>query len=259
MNVRLASLHRYPVKSCRGIDLDAAHLGRHGLQHDRAWLMVDERDRFLTQRTHPSLARLEAQPAADGGLTLTHPQAGTLTVPAPAALIAPEAARRVRVWNREVPARDCGDEAAAFATAVTGAPARLVAALEATFPDGYPLLVCNAASLADLNKRLPVPIPMARFRPNIVVEGWDAWAEDGIRTLRVGAARLRLVKACTRCVITSLDPQSGAADLDPLPVLRSFRWDAQLRGVTFGWNAEVEAGAGATLRVGDEVEVLERR
>jgi len=259
MSARVVSLHRYPVKSGRVIDLGTARLGRHGLQYDRGWLIVDAQDRFITQRTHPSLARLEAHPDEDGGLRLLHPAAGSLALPPPPALTSPDELRRVRVWNREVPARDCGPEAAAFASRVIGAPARIVAALDATFPDGYPLLICNAASLADLVARLPGPIPMSRFRPNIVVEGWDPWAEDGIHEVRIGAARLRLVKACTRCVITTRDQRSGEPGIDPLPVLRTFRWDRSLKGVTFGWNAEVAAGVGSMLRVGDEVEVLEPR
>ena len=258
MRARLASLHRYPVKSGRVIDLASARLERHGLEFDRCWLLVDTQDRFITQRTHPALARLEAWPADDGGLRLAHPAAGTLELPPPPALTPPESLRSVRVWSRTVTARDCGAEAAAFASAVTGAPARLVAAMTDTFPDGYPLLVCNAASLADLATRLPAPIPMSRFRPNLVVEGWEAWDEDRIAELRIGAVRLRLVKPCTRCVITSLDPRTGERDLDPLPTLRQFRWDPLWKGVTFGWNAEVAAGAGSVLRVGDEVEAVYR-
>ena len=258
MTARIVSLHRYPVKSGRVIDLASARLGRHGLQFDRCWLLVDAQDRFITQRTHPALARLEATPGDDGSLRLVHPAAGTLGLPPPPALIPPAELRQVRVWSRMVAARDCGPEAAAFASAVVGAPARLVAAMADTFPDGYPLLICNTASLADLVARLPAPIPMARFRPNVVIEGWDAWDEDRIAELRIGSVRLRLVKACTRCVITSLDPQTGAADLDPLPTLKRFRWDAALKGVTFGWNADVAAGDGATLRVGDAVEAVYR-
>jgi uncharacterized protein YcbX len=259
MRARVVSIHRYPVKSGRVNDLGSARLGRHGLQYDRSWLIVDDRDRFITQRTHPALARLDAHPELDGSLRLTHPLAGALTLPPPPALTPNDALRPVRVWSREVPAMDCGPEAAAFAGRLIGAPGRIVAALDATFPDGYPLLICNAASLADLVARLPAPIPMARFRPNIVVEGWEPWAEDGVSVIRIGAARLRLVKPCTRCVITSLDQVSGEPDVDPLPTLRRFRWDSAHKGVTFGWNAEVSAGAGAVLRVGDEVEVLETR
>lgn len=259
MRARVVSLHRYPVKSGRVNDLESARLGRHGLQYDRSWLIVDAQDRFITQRTHPALARLEAHTDEDGGLKLTHPLAGSLTLPPPPALTPMDAQRRVRVWSREVPAMDCGAEAAAFASRVIGAPARLVTAMDATFPDGYPLLICNAASLADLAARLPAPIPMSRFRPNIVVEGWEPWAEDAVRVLRIGSARLRLVKACTRCAITSRDQESGEPGVDPLPTLRGFRWDAALKGVTFGWNAEVSAGAGTMLRVDDEVLVLETR
>ncbi len=260
MDARLHTLHCYPVKSGRATDLDTAHLGRHGLRHDRSWLFVDAADRFVTQRSHPTLARLEATPGSDGSLRLMHPEAGILDLPAPAALPTEAAEqRRVRVWRREVAARDCGAQAAAFAERLLGMPARLVMAEDATFPDGYPLLVCNLASLAALNEMLPSGIPMARFRPNLVIEGLPPWAEDGIRELRIGAARLRLVKACTRCVVTGIDQQSGEPGVDPMPALRRSRSDPALKGVTFGWNAEVIAGAGSVLRAGDAVEIVRRR
>lgn len=260
MDARLHSLHCYPVKSCRAVDLQASRLGRHGLQHDRSWLLVDAEDRFITQRTHPTLARLVALPTADGGLQLEHPEAGRLALPPPAALPMHAAEQRtVRVWRRDIAAHDCGPLAEDYATRLLGAPARLVAADDATFPDGYPLLICNRASLAALDTLLPAPIPMDRFRPNLVIDGWPAWDEDGILELRIGAARLRLVRACTRCVVTSLDQRSGRPGVDPLPALRRSRFDPTLKGVTFGWNAEVIAGAGSTLRVGDAVEVLRRR
>ena len=136
-DARLHSLHCYPVKSGRVIDLHSARLGPLGLQHDRSWLIVDAADRFITQRSHPTLARLVALPDADGGLSLTHPEAGTLQWSAPPALPAhapahaaayPDAQRIVRVWLRDIPARDCGPEAAAFVTRLIGEPARLVAA-----------------------------------------------------------------------------------------------------------------------------------
>jgi hypothetical protein len=260
MDARLHTLHCYPVKSGRAIDLDTAHLGRHGLRHDRSWLFVDAADRFVTQRSHPTLARLDATPGSDGSLRLMHPDAGVLDLPAPAALPTEAAEqRRVRVWRREVAARDCGAQAATFAERLLGMPARLVMAEDATFPDGYPLLVCNLASLAALNEMLPSGIPMARFRPNLVIDGWPPWAEDDIRELRIGTARLRLVKACTRCVVTGIDQQSGQPGVDPMPALRRSRFDPALKGVTFGWNAEVIAGAGSVLRVGDAVEIVRRR
>jgi uncharacterized protein YcbX len=118
------------------------------------------------------------------------------------------------------------------------------------FPDGYPLLICNRASLEDLNARLPQRLPIERFRPNIVLSGLPAWAEDHIDTLAMGALTLRLVKPCTRCSIPSLDPRTGAPSTNPLPELRKFRFDRALRGVTFGENAVIVQGAGCEIERG---------
>src|SRR5271170_5696205 len=103
-----------------------------------------------------------------------------------------------------------------------------------SFPDGYPVLVCNEASLQDLNQRLGERLPMERFRPNIVVEGLPAWAEDHIDSLTLGPVTLRLVKPCTRCAIPSLDHRSGDPATDPLPVLRKFRFSKALRPIMSG-------------------------
>ena len=96
---------------------------------------------------------------------------------------------------------------------------------------------------------------MSRFRPNIVLDGTDAWEEDHIKELRIGTTRMKLVKACTRCVMTGIDQESGRKALSPLSVLQEFRFDAALRGVTFGQNARVESGAGNVIRVGDAVQI----
>ena len=253
--LRIHSLHIYPVKSGRVIDLDEARLGPRGLQYDREWLFVTPEGRFITQRSHPVLARLTAEPD-DLGVTLVHPDAGRLRLERPAPMTtAPEDWRKVTVWKREIEAIDLGREAARFASAVVGEPARIVAAGSDNFPDGYPLLVCTRASLEDLNRKLPSALPMSRFRPNIVLDGTDAWEEDRFKELRINDARLKLVKGCTRCSITAIDQQSGRKALSPLPVLQEFRFDAALRGVTFGQNARIESGAGSLLRVGDAVQI----
>lgn len=253
--VTIASLHLYPVKSGRVIDCLEARLGPRGLQHDRHWMLIDDNGRFLTQRTHPQLARLAADVMGDR-LRLQHPDCGELTVALPADLPSPaEPIRRVSIWKRHHDALDAGDDAARYCTRLIGTPARLVSAIDQNFPDGYPLLVCNEASLVDLNRRMRTTLPMNRFRPNLVLRGLDAWDEDRIATLRIGTARLKLVKPCTRCVITSLDQTTGDSAEDPLPTLREFRWNATLHGVTFGENAEVQSGSGATLKIGDEVEI----
>jgi uncharacterized protein YcbX len=123
------------------------------------------------------------------------------------------------------------------------------------FADGFPVLVCNAASLADLNTRLPAAIPMERFRPNVVLEGLPAWAEDRIDTLTLGEVTLRLVKPCTRCTIPSIDQRTGQPSIDPTPALREFRFDKELRGVKFGENAVIVAGIAGEIERGETCHV----
>lgn len=253
--LKIHSLHIYPVKSCRVIDLQVSRVGPRGLLHDREWMFVTADGRFVTQRSHATLALLVAV-ADEEGVTLTHPNAGTLRVTRPEPMAtAPSAWRRVTVWKREIEAIDVGDAAAGFAADMLGEPARLVAASSDHFADGYPLLVCTRASLDDLNRRLASPLPMNRFRPNIVIDGALPWQEDDIRELRIGTVRLKLVKACTRCGVTGIDQDTGRKGLSPLPTLQDFRFDPNLRGVTFGQNARVASGAGECLRVGDAVQI----
>jgi uncharacterized protein YcbX len=120
------------------------------------------------------------------------------------------------------------------------------------FSDGFPVLVCNRASLDELNTRMPEPIPMERFRPNVVLQGLPPFAEDHIASLQIGPVTLSLVKPCTRCVITSTDQRTGERSTNPLPVLRKFRFDRSLLGVTFGENAIVTAGIGGSIERGAE-------
>lgn len=254
-SLAIQSLHVYPLKSGRVIDLQQSRLGPRGLEHDRAWMLVTANGRFVTQRSHRTLALLRAVPN-DNGITLEHPHAGSIHIETPALMASsPADLRRVMVWKREIDAIDAGESAADFASAVLGEPARVVAGESDHFADGYPLLICTQASLDDLNRRLPEPLPMGRFRPNIVLSGAKPWQEDHIRQLRVGGLRIKLVKACTRCVMTGVDQLTGQKGLSPLPVLREFRFDENIGGVTFGWNARLEGGVGGVLRVGDAVEI----
>jgi uncharacterized protein YcbX len=123
------------------------------------------------------------------------------------------------------------------------------------FSDGFPILVCNGASLDYLNTRMPQSIPMERFRPNIVLDGLPPFAEDRIATLQIGPVTLSLVKPCTRCVITSTDQRTGERSTNPLPFLREFRFDRALLGVTFGENAILTAGVGNTIERGAKCDV----
>jgi uncharacterized protein YcbX len=268
MTAVVTGLHHYPVKSCRGLAVDAARVEETGLPYDRRWLVVTPGGRFVTQREHPRLAQV---------LTAVHDGALTLTLPglAPLRVTRPAAAQRldVVVWDDRCAGFDCGDEIADALSALLGFAVRLVEFDDATprlkrsqwlgervasvrFPDAFPLLLIGEESLDDLNARLPSALPMDRFRPNIVVRGLGAYGEDRVRELRLGALRLQPVKPCTRCTITMTDQATAAVDAaEPLRTLKTYRWDRELRGVTFGQNVIVVGGAGSVLRVGDRLDV----
>jgi len=265
----LQSLHVYPLKSARGIALSAARLGTRGLDGDREWLIVNARRRFLTQRELPQLALLSAQPQPQADhLLLSAPGQPPLRVP----LVSGERCT-VQIWRDECAAIDAGDAAARWLSDWLQHDCRLVrfdlqqhrfssaqwtgdVQADNAFSDGYPILVIGQSSLNDLNRRLGRQLPMDRFRPNIVLAGLEPHAEDRIHELRIGAARVRLVKPCTRCVITTTDQATGVRDGDePLDTLRGYRFDAQLRGVAFGQNAIIVAGTGEKLHAGDVVDI----
>jgi uncharacterized protein YcbX len=267
----IASLHIYPVKSCRGISVECAEIADTGFAHDREWLIVDEAGKFMTQREEPRLALIEVDLNADA-LELLTPGMSTLYVPYGST------GKKVEVYCFKdlCAAIDEGDGPAAWLTKFLGYPSRLLrfdrtrprlsnqewtGGIEARnqFNDGYPWLVLSRASLDDLNERLPKPLPMNRFRPNIVLDGVAAYAEDETSEFQIGEARFRIVKPCTRCAITTTDQQSGTRDGDePLRTLHSYRFDRNLKGVLFGQNAILLAGEGQMLRVGDEVKLTSR-
>ncbi|MGO8971462.1 MAG: MOSC domain-containing protein [Myxococcaceae bacterium] len=260
----VAALNVYPVKSCRGIPLGAATLDRWGLQHDRNWMVVDSEGRFVSQRTQPRLA-LVAPTLGSERLTLRAPEMPPLELPV-TGRAGPE--KTVSVWDDTCRALDQGDAAADWFAQYLGLPHRLVrigaaferSVAEASYPhgadvafaDGFPLLVLSGASLRALNARLLEPVPMNRFRPNLVVEGCPEFAEDGWKQIRVGQVTFQVLSACQRCAITTVDQATGATGKEPLATLATFRRSGD--AVIFGRNM-VHQGVG-TLRVGDVVEVL---
>jgi uncharacterized protein YcbX len=260
----LAGLFVYPIKSCRGTALERAQLTWAGLQHDREWMVVTPEGRFVTQRELPRLA-LVAPGLESHTLVVTAPGMARLELP----LDDRSGARReVVVWRDTCEAIDAGEAAAEWFSAFLGRPLRLVrfdasrrrrtdpqwsGGLdgETRFTDGFPLLVLARASLDDLNERLPAPLPLDRFRTSLLLDGCEAYAEDRMSEISLGAATIRLVKPCTRCVITTTDQATAARDgEEPLRTLRTYRWDAKLRGVAFAQNAVVASGAPAELHVG---------
>jgi uncharacterized protein YcbX len=262
---RIAALYSYPVKSARGIEHAAATLTNAGLADDRLWMIVTPQGRFLTQRELPRLALL-APELSGSALQLRAAGLPTLTI-LRAAL---GAACRVSIWKDQCAAFDEGEPAADWLAQLLGRPCRLVrfdaaeprlsnpawtGAWSAAnrFSDGYPVLALGAASLADLNARLAAPLPVNRFRPNLLLEGLPAYAEDRIDELHCGSIRLKVVKPCTRCRITTTNQDLGEPEGDePLRTLMSYRYDEALRGVCFGQNVIVTGGAGQTLRRGQE-------
>jgi uncharacterized protein YcbX len=271
----LAEIIFYPVKSCAGISVPQALLTAAGLVVDgvcdREWMVVDDDGQFLTQRDYPRMALVK--PALDNGvLTLSAPG----LAPHRVAPVQAPAVRAVRIWDDTVLADDCGEASAAWFSQALGAPCRLVhfpasarrltstrwtggVAAPTRFADGYPVLLIGAASLADLNGKLAAAgrpaLPMNRFRPNLVVDGLDAFEEDYVEQFVLGAAVLAPVKPCPRCPIPSIDQATGVPGADPLDILQAYRRKPQLDGaVCFGMNCIVTAGFGAPLTIGQDVQ-----
>lgn len=261
----LAAIRVHPVKACRAIEPARWPLDAIGLRHDRSFMLVDGAGRFLSQREQPRLALVRTALDATA-LTLDVPGRAPLTLP-----LAGQGRRvEVEVWRHRGPALDCGDAAAALLSDFLGLACRLVrlapdharrvspvhfpGEAHTAFTDGYPLLLLSEASLLDLNRRLPTPLPVDRFRPNLVVRGCAPYAEDAWRRIRVGSVEIAVVKPCERCIVTTTDQATGVREgNEPLRTLATYRRSEG--GVRFGQNA-VPLGVG-TLEVGAPVEVLE--
>ena len=257
---RVTGLFIYPVKSCRGIALDEAEVTATGFAHDREWLVVDRHGVFMTQRDWPALARVEVS-VVPGGIELAADGMVRLAVTPPE----PDVPRqRVFIWQDECEATPAGRDAAQWFSELLGTTCRLVRMPPSTvrqvdqhfaragdqvgFADGFPFLLLSGASLAELNRRLEKPLPMDRFRPNIVVEGCEPHAEDGWSRIEIGGLGFRVVKPCARCVITTTDQATGERGHEPLRTLATYRLiDGKIQ---FGQNL-IHDGPG-TVRVGQE-------
>jgi len=265
--VQITGLNIYPVKSCRGIALTQARLTETGFEHDREWLVITPEGRFLTQRERPQLAQVETA-LTDDQLVLRKPNGADLSLP----LNLTGRGLEVTIWRDQVLAFDAGDEAAAWFTEHLGKPARLVRfdkrrkrvsntqwtdGVEALtqFADGFPWLLISQGSLEELNRRMQTPLPMNRFRPNIVVDGLPPFGEDSVDEFIAGEVRLKVVKPCDRCAIPTTDQITGERTSDqPLRTLKEFRFDRNMRGVLFGQNMILTGGLGKELRVGQQFE-----
>lgn len=271
--MRLTGLFIYPVKALRGLTVTEAAVDALGLVGDRRFLIVNEHGQFLTQRLLPRMALVETA-LDDTTLTLRAAGAGEIRVgraPDPAA-----PRRSVCVWSSEgLQTEDCGDAPAAWLGDFLGLHCRLVRIGAdfnrpvkpgkarpgdvVSFADSHPFLLISEASLADLNDRMIArdepALPMNRFRPNLVVDGCPAFAEDGWKTLRIGAVAFRAAGPCARCVVTATNQLTAERHKEPLRTLATYRRDPQEpASVNFGQNLIHETKAGR-LHLGDAVEI----
>ncbi len=261
---RVSEIVIYPFKSARGIAVAEAEVDEVGLAWDRVWMAVDGSGAFISQRTHPRMVLLETRLEedrlvlrAEGMEELSLPRA----VPHEAALVEP------RVWFSSRYAVDCGEEPARWMSRFLRCEARVLRAVRppgapllteegrvrGSFADASPALVISPASLEALNARLPEPVRMKRFRPNLVVTGFEAFGEDRWGRRRVGDVSTRAGRPCPRCATTLVDQETGERGEEPLRTLATFRRNAAGE-VEFGVNIYFEEAG--TVRVGDVVEAL---
>ena len=269
MPLTLSAINVYPVKGLQGISLTHAQCTDRGIEHDRRWMAVDEEGEFLSQRELPRMATIWTDIDGDK-LSLAAPDHREIDVP-----LEPSWGERVRVrvWNSECEAIAPSAEADAWLSTVLDRFCRLVYMPDTTrresperylgpgklvgFADAFAYLLAGESSLADLNARLiakqHAPVPMNRFRPNLVVSGAAPWAEDGWREIRVGDAVLHSARPCGRCQVTTTDQSTGEVKgPEPLATLSSYRNSPEL-GPMFGMNlVTIRPGA---IRVGQSLEV----
>jgi uncharacterized protein YcbX len=268
--IALQSLYIYPVKSLKGIAVDEAKVERRGLQHDRRWMLVDEENTFITQREHPRMATVALKLDTEG-LRATALGMEDLLIPYAPLTLEP---RTVKVWRSVCQASTVAAHVDEWFSRFLQMPCRLVYMPDETrrevnpifaidqdivsFADGYPFMMIGEASVDQLNERLnETPLPMNRFRPNFVLKGTHAFAEDEWKQIEIGDIIFHLVKPCDRCQMTTIDQDRGVrAGPEPLKTLATYR--THDNKVLFGQYLIAQA-SGGRVRVGDKVRVVARK
>lgn len=267
--ITLSRLYIYPIKSLKGIALKEARVERRGLQFDRRWMLVDEENTFITQREHPRMATISLK-IEDEGLRASAEGMEDLLIP-----YIPENQARVlvKVWRSTCEAAFVSEHADEWFRRFLQTSCRLVYMPDdvrravnplyavnqdiVSFADGYPFKLIAEATLGDLNERLQEPVPMNRFRPNFVLDGAAAYAEDGWKTVSIGDAIFHVVKHCERCQITTIDQDEGVrTGTEPLKTLATYRTTDNK--ILFGQYLIAE-GMGESLRVGDSLKIIARK
>ena len=261
----LSNLTYYPIKGCRGFDLQSSNVERMGLEHDRRMMVVTPEGEFLTQRQHPKFA-LVTPTLKNGTVTLSAPNFDSIQF----GIQKSGATYPVNIWKSTgVQAVDQGEEAAQWFSDWLGTSVRLVhiedgykrivsqeyavnADDHTGFADGFPILIISESSLHDLNSRLDSPLPMNRFRPNIVVKDCEPFAEDTWQRIRIGDVEMALVKPCARCEVTTTDQVTLERKKEPLKTLGGYR--KHKLGAIFGMNV-IPLNEGR-VEVGMDVEII---
>lgn len=260
----ISALYIYPIKSLGGIALNTATVTDRGLEHDRRWMLIDQNNRFISQREFAQMALLKVEINTEG-LHVSHKiNKESIMIP-----FEPQTTEtcEVTVWDDTCPAVYVSGEADAWFSRMLGMPCRLVYMPDdsqrkveekyasdgeiTSFSDGYPFLLIGEASLADLNSRMAEALPMDRFRPNIVFAGGDAFGEDTIHKFHVNGIEFSGAKLCARCILTTIDQETAIKNKEPLKTLASYRRKGNK--ILFGQNL-LHKGTG-TIAVGDMMDV----
>ncbi|MFT5609753.1 MAG: hypothetical protein ACI9WC_000419 [Arenicella sp.] len=261
--IKISQLSVYPVKSANGNAVSTMWLDGMGPKWDRRWMVVDANFRFTTQRKFAQMCHIKTKLSGDS-LSLSAPGAGSITLDDPST-----GDHDVVVWRDTVQAQDCGDAAAQWLSDYLGRSCRLVFMADETrrlvnpehakkseivsFADGYPILIVSSESLDLLNSKLDNDVLMDRFRPNIVVTGCAPHAEDQWKRIKIGQIEMSLVSACSRCIMPSIDQQTGNKNQKVLDALQEYRRCD--REIYFGMNA-IHHSVGE-IKLGDQLTILE--
>jgi uncharacterized protein YcbX len=263
--VKIKSIYNYPVKSLGGNNLESVVVEKRGLKNDRRFMFIDSNNNFVTARTHHKLGGISVQQNSND--LIFYNNFNNSSVYQPIEISSNKI--KVSIWGT---ATLChliiNNTVDKWISTFVGEPIRLVYMADddirvvnpkygktgeiVSFADGFPILITNTQSLDDLNNRLQIPVPMTRFRPNLVIEGNLPWEEDHWKKIKIGEVVIRIVKPCARCVVTTINPETGEMNKEPIHTLSLFR--KENNNVLFGMNAIAEQFG--LINEGDDIEIL---
>ena len=263
--LQLKGIYIYPIKSIMGISLLEAQAGERGLEYDRRWMLVDEKNTFITQRKFHHLALIDLK-LKEEQIILSHRMTSNSEIEIPLKIHEGQGVLST-IWDDQVnllwpklPAdewfSDLLETTVRLVYLPDASPRQIdpkyvPKSMNTSLSDGYPYLLTNQTSLGDVSQKAGITMEMERFRPNLVVETQKPFEEDGWKTLEIGSANFRIVKPCARCVLTTIDPKTGIAGKEPLKTLSSYR--KVDNKILFGQNVIVERKG--LIRVGDEIKL----